>query len=351
MLNSTRAYRKALFHPLFMLSLVGVAIYPLPSLATPQLPAYQPESNFSTLIESASNNRFDRLMSAWSAKFAKYHPQFRMKLRQDIIPRLTTTAVNTLIEENSVDIAPCAREPFPQEIQRFEKKYGYKPLLIAVATGAHSKKSGSHAQAIYVHDSNPINTLTLKQIKGVFTEQGRITQWGQLGLTGTWAKKPVNVYGLALQRPNGNPLGITNHYQKVVFDGDNFRADIQQIVDSKEAHMLDNIVERIAEDQFSIGYSGFGNKKPHTKTLKLARTDQGPFLEGTPQQVANHSYLLTRKVYFLLKAESGKALKPEVREFLKFILSENGQQLLTTGPEKYFPLPAHIAAIERSKLK
>ena len=159
---------------------------------------------------------------------------------------------------------------------------------------------------------------------------------------------------MPISDPNGNPLGIINYLQQRIFGGKSgWRRSIYQVDSNGPAldqHMLNRIVREVARDRDAIGFSGFAFGAPGAKTLEVAETDDGPWYKGTHDEVANRTYPLTRTIYLGVNQPVGKPLRPAVREFLRFILSREGQATFTEGTEKYLPLTADVAIAERAKL-
>jgi phosphate transport system substrate-binding protein len=317
-----------------------------------KLPPYQPGAAVTGTIVAAGNHATDALITAWASKFARFHPGVSIELRTDT--RLTTDAFDVAIAGSQYDIIPSARELVPSEDERLTQKFGGAPRVVAVATGSYATKSGTHAIAFYVNAENPLQRLTLPQVREIYAPGGKITTWGQLGLTGEWANQRINVFSLPVSDPNGNPLGIINFLQKRIMGGSKqFRRSIYQ-VDSNGAgldhHMLNRIVRQVAEDRYAIGFSGFAFAAEGTKTLELAETESGPYYAGTLQQVADRVYPLTRTIYFAINHPANKPLPAPLNEFLRFILSRDGQSALTEGAVKYLPLTAELAQRERERL-
>jgi phosphate transport system substrate-binding protein len=317
-----------------------------------RLPAYEPGAPVSGEIVCAGNHATDEAMTAWARKFAKYHPGVTLRLRDDT--RLTTDAFDVAIAAGDIDLIPSARELVPSETQRLTQKLGGPPLVVAVATGSYATKSGTHALAFYVNSANPLVRISIPQIREIYAPGGKITKWGHLGLTGEWADRPIHVFSVPISDPNGNPLGIINYLQQRVFGGKTgWRRSIYQVDSNGPAldqHMLNRIVREVARDRDAIGFSGFAFGAPGAKTLEVAETDDGPWYKGTHDEVANRTYPLTRTIYLGVNQPVGKPLRPAVREFLRFILSREGQATFTEGTEKYLPLTADVAIAERAKL-
>src|SRR3990172_3493489 len=149
------------------------------------LPAYEPVSGISGSISSIGSDTLNNLMTFWAEGFKARYPNVKIQIEG----KGSSTAPPALIE-GTAQFGPMSRQMKPTELDQFEKKYGYKPTEIKVAIDA---------LAIYVHKDNPIKGLTLAQADGIFSSThkrgGNITKWGQLGLTGEWANKPISLYG------------------------------------------------------------------------------------------------------------------------------------------------------------
>jgi phosphate transport system substrate-binding protein len=304
-------------------------------------------------ITIAGNHATDDLIQGWADAFSRMQPDVHVTLRNDT--RLTTDAFNVAIADGNIDIIPSARELVPAEIKGLAQQLGGPPIVIAVATGSHATKSATHAIALYVNADNPLSKISIEQIREICAPGGKITKWGQLGLTGEWAEQPIRVYTVPISDPNGNPLGIINYLTMRLLDGrPGWRRSIYQ-VDSNgpaiEQHMLNRIVRQVARERYSIGFSGFAFGAPGAKTLALAETADGPWYAGTPDEVAARQYPLTRTIYLGMNRRTGTPLPPAVREFLRFVLSREGQGLLIVAPVKYLPLTGEVAGRGLAELR
>ncbi|MDP9123285.1 MAG: substrate-binding domain-containing protein [Pseudomonadota bacterium] len=293
----------------------------------------------------AGNHATDDLVDAWALAFARFQPDVHIEIRRDT--HLTTDAFDAAIAKGDIDLVPSARELVPSEMERLSHKFGGPPIVVPIATGSYATKSGTHAIAFYVNRSNPLEKISVEQIREIYSPDGKITRWGQLGLGGDWSDRPIHVFTVPISDPNGNPLGIINYLaQKVLQGKPGWRRSIYQ-VDSDgpaiEQHMLHRIVREVASDRYAIGYSGFCFSDPGAKTLAVAETSAGPWYVGTRNEVAERLYPFTRTIYFAANGRQGDPLPPAVREFLRFILSREGQAVMTRGPEKYLPLTAATA--------
>src|SRR5260370_27827284 len=186
--------------------------------------------------------------------------------------RASATAVPGLTGGNA-DVGPCAREVLPPELGPFEKKFGYKPFAVRVASGSYRTPGKTHAIAFLVHRDNPIKHLTFAQIDSLYAlspAEPAITTWGQLGLTGEWADKPVVLWGLI--RPNGIAQFIS---QRTMRNGD-YKAGINERTTVGSIAALDAVAQGVAADKYAVGYGGFGNLIDGVKAVALSRTAPGP---------------------------------------------------------------------------
>lgn len=321
--------------------------------AEPVLASYQAAQLPADTLTIGRADTMDGLQHEWAAAFHRLNPQVTLQLRNDT--KFSAEAFDALLD-GAIDIAPFVREPFPAELQRFRQKYGRAPLLIAVATGSYAAKGSTHAIAIYVNAANPLTRLTLQQLDAIFSSTRRrggaddLVTWGQMGLRGEWASLPIHPYGMLQRRESGNPPGIVNFMEQRALLGGEFKSAVRQQVDAPGVTALDSIVRVVAADPQGIGYSGIGNAATGAKRLALAETGAGPFLQGSPEEVAQRVYPLTRTIYLCIDRKPGQALRPALREFLRYVLSREGQQAIAADAAHFIPLPALQAAQQRALL-
>ena len=278
------------------------------------------------------------LTAAWAAPFGA-------QVTVDRSTKLSAEGFDRLIA-GQADCVTYVREPFASELAAYRDKFKTEPFLLPVAGGSYDTKSGTHAIAVYVNKTNPLSNLTIIQLKTLFGSK-TITRWGQLGLTGEWADRPIHVYGMLRQRGTGNPPGIVNFLQQRVLAGGQFRDDLRE----QTGDALQEITNRIAEDPDGIGFSGFGFAQPGVKTLALAEMAQGPFYQGTKDEVANRVYPLSRSIYLMVKPEQGGKLSPLQYQFLAGALSAEGQRAVAADKMGFLPLTPNLRAESRAKLE
>jgi phosphate transport system substrate-binding protein len=305
-----------------------------------------PARDLAGVVRCAGGGTMRPLVESWGRQFHRLHPRAVV----EIDPRATLAADGFReLLAGRVDLVDFVREPFPAEVAAFRRKFGYAPLLVNVANGSFDTQGGTHAIAIFVNSSNPLEHLTLQQLAATFAaappdSAAPINTWGGVGLKGTWANRPIHVYGMAPLRPSGNPPGIVNFMEFRVLRGGTFRSDLRVERDRPGESALQAIVRAVAKDPDGIGYSGFGYAIPGVKTVALAEHPGEPYVAGGPAQVADRSYPLSRRIYFALNKPPGRPLPPVVKAFIELALSSEGQRAVTRTPDRFLPLTAAQAA-------
>jgi ABC-type phosphate transport system substrate-binding protein len=229
------------------------------------------------------------------------------------------------------------RELWPAELSDYEATHRREALLeIRVARGGFNTPQRTTAQAIFVNERNPLSRITLRQVAAIFGQPQTITRWGQLGLTGEWAERPITTYMPPQVAPNAMSMQI------VVLDGRAWTSA------AREGSIADTAAA-IAGDPGAIGFGGFEEGGPGLKTLAVAAKDGGPYYEGNAPNASSGRYPLTRYMYIRLSRPPGQPLAPQVQEFLRYVLSREGQEpILYSG---YFPLTADEVKEELAKLQ
>lgn len=305
------------------------------------------------VVRCAGGGTMLPLVESWGQQFHQLHPRAVVEIDPGVT--LAADGFRELLA-GRVDLVNFVREPFPAEIAAFRHKFGYAPLLVNVANGSVATRGGTHAIAIFVNSSNPLQHLTLEQLSEIFSAAPTrdsavpVSTWGGVGLKGTWAHRPIHAYGMAPLRQSGNPPGIVNFLEIRLLRGGTFRTDLRVEHDRPGESALQAIVRAIAKDPDGIGYSGFGYALPGVKTVALAEHPGEPYIQGGPAQVADRSYPLSRRIYFALDRPPGWPLPPVVKAFIELALSPIGQRAVTRTPDHFLPLTPAQAARARLQL-
>ncbi len=294
----------------------------------PGLQSYQRTSGVSGSLNSVGSDTMNNMMTLWAEGFRKFYPSVKIQVEG----KGSSTAPAALIA-GTAQFGPMSRQMRTTEIDQFEAKYGYKPTEL---------KTSYDALAVYVSKDNPIEKLTLAQVEAIFGKTRKrgykenITTWGQLGLTGDWAKRPISLYG------RNSASGTYGFFKEHTLKNGDFKDTV------KEQPGSASVVQGVTEDRFGIGYSGIGYKTSGVKAVPLAETTAGPYSNGSYEDVTSGKYPLWRFLYIYINKAPSRALEPLVAEFVKLMLSKEGQEAVVK--DGYMPLPAKIAQAEAAKV-
>ncbi len=298
-----------------------------PITVDPGLPSYQKVNGVAGNLNSIGSDTLNNLMTYWAESFRKIYPNVRIQIEG----KGSSTAPPALIS-GTAQLGPMSRRMKNSEIDAFEKKYGFKPTTIGVALDA---------LAVFVHKDNPIDQLSLVQLDGIFSKTRKsgapeIVTWGQLGVTGPLANRPISLYG------RNSASGTYGYFKKHAL----FKGDFKDTV--KEQPGSASVVMGVTEDPAGIGYSGVGYLTSGVKALALAKKDGDPAYAPTYPNVLGRKYPLARMLFINVVKEPGKPLPKLVAEFLKFVLSRKGQEIVVK--DGYLPLPAKVAEKQLRRL-
>ena len=293
------------------------------------IPSYSKTSGVSGNMSSVGSDTLNNLMTLWAEGFRKQYPNIRVQIEG----KGSSTAPPSLIQ-GTAQLGPMSRVMKADEIDGFEKKYGYKPTAIRVAVDA---------LAVYVNKDNPLQQLTMQEVDALFSK-GRacggkaVANWGQAGVKdGAWASKPISLYG------RNSASGTYGFFKENALCKGDFKDQV------KEQPGSASVVQGVTEDKFAVGYSGIGYRTSGVKPLKLAAKKGGQYFSTDPADVYSGSYPLSRYLYVYVNKAPNKPLDPLVREFLKYALSKEGQEVVVK--DGYLPVPAKVAQEELSKIK
>jgi phosphate transport system substrate-binding protein len=292
------------------------------------IPSYQKQEGISGNLNSVGSDTLNNLMTFWAEQFRKYYPNVNIQIEG----KGSSTAPPALIE-GTAQLGPMSRAMKSEELEGIEKKYGYPPTQIAVALDA---------LAVYVNKDNPIDGLSLPEVDAVFGKARKlghssdVTTWGQVGLSGDWAKKPISIYG------RNSASGTYGYFKKVALGKGDFKDTVKEQPGSAA------VVLGVTEDLGGIGYSGIGYKTSGVKAIAIAKEEGGTAYEPSYENVLSKKYPIGRALYVYVLKEPGKPLNPMVAEFLKLALSKEGQE--TVLKDGYLPLPGAVVTKELGKL-
>lgn len=284
------------------------------------LPKYEKTSGVSGNLNSIGSDTMNNLMTLWAEEFKKFYPSVNVQVEG----KGSSTAPPALIE-GTAQLGPMSRPMKKEEIDKFEKKYGFKPTGIATAFDG---------LAVYVHKDNPIKGLTMQQIDAIFSKTRKggakedVVTWGQLGLDGEWKDKPISLYG------RNSASGTYGFFKEHAL----FKGDYKDNV--KEQPGSASVVQGVGTDKYAIGYSGIGYVTTDVRAVPIAQNEGDEFVGESYENVKSGKYPMSRFLYVYLAKNPAKDMDPLIKEFVKFILTYEGQQVV--AKDGYMPLTADI---------
>jgi phosphate transport system substrate-binding protein len=300
-----------------------------PPKLDPALLPYKATSGVSGNVSSIGSDTLNNLMTLWAEQFNKFYPNVKIQIEG----KGSSTAPPALIS-GTAQLGPMSRPMKGSEVDAFEKKFGYKPTEIKVAVDA---------LAVYVNKDNPIKCMTMPQVDAVFSKSRRhgyrenITTWGQLGLTGEWAGRPVSIYG------RNSASGTYGFFKEHALKNGDYKDEV------KEQPGSASVVQGVTVDRFGIGYSGIGYATAGVRAVPLAAKEGAKCFEASPEEAYAGNFPLSRFLYVYVNRAPGKPLDPITREFVKMIQTKEGQEVVIK--DGYFPIPATVARQEVAKVQ
>jgi phosphate transport system substrate-binding protein len=286
-----------------------------------KLAAYQKSSGISGNISSVGSDTLANLMTLWAEEFKRYYPNVNIQIQA----AGSSTAPPALTEATS-NLGPMSRKMKDKELEAFEKRFGYKPTAIPVAIDA---------LAVYVHKDNPVLGMSIADVDAIFSltrkcggEQD-ITKWGDLGVGGSLGKKTIQLYG------RNSVSGTYGYFKKRALCKGDYRSNVNEQPGSA------SVVQSVSTSVNGIGYSGIGYKTSSVRAVPLAKKSGEAFVEANAENAVTGAYPLSRFLYVYINKAPNKDLAPLEREFVKLVMSMEGQQVVVK--DGYIPLPAKVA--------
>lgn len=314
-----------------LVAAMGVAVTTLvatqASALDKNLVEYNKTSGISGNFSSVGSDTLANMMTFWAEEYKRIYPNVNIQIQA----AGSSTAPPALTEATS-NFGPMSRKMKSKEIEAFEKRYGYKPTEVRVAIDA---------LAVFVHKDNPIEGLRIDQVDAIFSStrkcgaEEEVKRWSDVGLAGNWAAKDVQLYG------RNSVSGTYGYFKKKALCKGDFRNNVNEQPGSA------SVVQSISSSVNAIGYSGIGYKTSGVRTVPLAKKGDN-FVDATLDNVAKGKYPLSRFLYVYVNKHPNKPLSPIEAEFLKMVLSKDGQKIVEK--DGYVPLSSKMATIELKKL-
>jgi phosphate transport system substrate-binding protein len=292
------------------------------------LPPYKTVTGIAGQIKSVGSDTLNNAMELWAKGFGERYPDAKIIIEG----KGSATAPPALLDGTS-QFGPMSRSMTIAETDAFEKKYGYKVSNLAVAVDA---------LAVYVNKDNPIRCLTVEQVDRIFssTRKGSggksIDTWGDAGLTGEWATKPISLYGR-------NDLSGTHEFFREIalFSGD-YKQEVKPQPGSEA------VVRNVADNKFAIGYSGIGYKTDGVRAVPLAITFGRECYDTSAEATYSGNYPIARYLYIYFNKKPNEQIDSLRGEFIKYILSRDGQT--QTEKSGFYPITNEVREKELMRL-
>ncbi|AJE19857.1 phosphate ABC transporter substrate-binding protein PstS family protein [Azotobacter chroococcum] len=298
----------------------GVTTASAVAAVDPGLPAYQKTSGVSGNLSSVGSDTLANLMTLWAEEFKRQYPNVNIQIQA----AGSSTAPPALTEGTS-NLGPMSRAMKDNELQAFEEKHGYKPTAVPVAVDA---------LAVFVHKDNPIKSLDIAQVDAIFSGTRLcggakdIKTWGDLGLTGEWAAKPIQLFG------RNSVSGTYGYFKEEALCKGDFKPNVNEQPGSA------SVVQSVSSTLNAIGYSGIGYKTSSVRAVPLSKKG-GEAFEASEANALAGKFPLARYLYVYVNKAPNKPLSPLEAEFVKLVLSKQGQEVVVK--DGYIPVPKRVA--------
>jgi phosphate transport system substrate-binding protein len=302
----------------------GVSAASAVAAIDPALPTYEKTSGVSGNLSSVGSDSLANLMTLWAEEYKKLYPNVNIQIQA-----AGSSTAPPALSEGTANLGPMSRAMKDNELQAFEEKFGYKPTAVPVAIDA---------LAVFVHKDNPIKSLDIAQVDAIFSStrlcggDKDIKTWGDLGLTGEWAAKPVQLFG------RNSVSGTYGYFKEEALCKGDFKANVNEQPGSA------SVVQSISSTVNAIGYSGIGYKTASVRAVPLSKKG-GEAFEASEANALAGKFPLARFFYVYVNKAPNKPLSPLEAEFVKLVLSKQGQEVVVK--DGYIPLPAKV--VEKAK--
>ncbi|MXW54215.1 MAG: phosphate ABC transporter substrate-binding protein PstS family protein [Gammaproteobacteria bacterium] len=293
-----------------------------------ELPTYERVSGVSGNLSSVGSDTLANLMTLWTEKFGELYPNINIQVQA-----AGSSTAPTALTEGVANFGPMSRRMKDKEIEAFEARFGYKPTPIRVAIDA---------LAVYVHKDNPLESLTVGQVDAIFSSTRRcghpvdIKTWGDLGLEGTWQRRPIQLYG------RNSVSGTYGYFKQAGLCSGDFKNTVNEQPGSA------SVVQAITASLNGIGYSGVGYVTSGVRAVPIAEVEGDEPVSVEFETASDGTYPFTRYLYVYVNKKPDSPLPPLEREFLKLVLSGPGQEIVEK--DGYVPLSLKVLKRELQRL-
>ena len=288
---------------------------------------YEKTSGVSGNLSSVGSDTLANLMTLWAEGFKSFYPNVNIQIQA-----AGSSTAPPALSEGTANFGPMSRKMKSKENEAFEEKFGYKATEVPVAIDA---------LAVFVHKDNPIKGLDIAQVDAIFSVTRKcgyssdIKTWADLGLTGSLASQPIQIYG------RNSVSGTYGYFKKKGLCKGDFKNSVNEQPGSA------SVVQGVTKSLNGIGYSGIGYRTSGVRAIALS-TKGSALVPATPEAAVSGEYPLGRFLWLYVNKAPNKPLAPIEREFLKMILSKEGQEVVIK--DGYIPLPESVVQEYLSKI-
>ncbi len=328
------------------------------------MPHYEPKQQLTGWVRLHGNNYLSdgMLGELWEKGFAKFQPGIRLSW---YLP--TSALAFAALYYDQADMVMGHRPGF-YDLLAYERVKSFDPTEFTVVTGSFDVGGWENSITILVNENNPLKCINMEQLDGLFGSERtggwlgtnwradwargadkNIRTWGQLGLTGEWASKPINVYGFSLRYNTA-----TDFSDKVLKGSDKWNEKIQaygNIVNPDGSRYVeaDQITDNLGKDKYGLAYNRFRGERKNVRRIAVAPGNSHDCVDHTLENVQKRTYPLFNEQYFYVTVKPGTQMDPKVKEFIRYVLSQEGQaDIIKDG--KYLPLTAEVVREQLKKL-
>ena len=299
----------------FLLPTSAAAVEPEAVVVDAAMPSYQPVEGVSGSLKSVGSDTMNNLMTYWGQLLQSYYPGVTV----EITGKGSSTAPPALTE-GTAQFGPMSRQMKDAEVDAFEARWQYEPTLMV---------TGIDCLAVFVHKDNPIESISLDDIRRAFSRESSPLTWGDLGVEDpAYQFQQITLYG------RNSASGTYGYFKELALSGEDFKNEV------KEQPGSSAVVQAVGTDPFGMGYSGLGFRTVDVKAIPVSLEGE-PAVEPDAVNAVSGEYPLARFLYIYMNVDPARELEPLRREFVRLVYSREGQEQVVK--DGYFPLPADIA--------
>lgn len=327
-----------------------------------QLPHYQPKPV--TLdqkrgyiqpdgsVQIMGYDDMDGMLNKLNALFIQTHPGFRFKMEL----KGNGTAIPGITYDASA-FGPQGGGATLVQLLPYEKIYGgskaepVAPMVVRVAHSSLNPAAKLSPLGLIVNVKNPIPSLTMEQVTGMFafgSGKGDITGWSQLGVTGALAGKTIHPTGLsedAYDRPEELGMGEFMTFRKMGgHPGFPFSPRYERM------KRYADVVESVRSDPLAIGLVALNKVDASVRVVPMVSNDGTSLTTGSEADIVGGRYPYDRYLYIYVRRPLNEPFDPFVKEYLRMVLSKEGQAIIAQDSRGYLPLSRTEVTEELDKM-